>query len=109
MQTLCRRLGPRAVVITLGKRGCFVSLPEGGAALPAHSVKVVDTTGAGDAFVGGFAAGFVTHEGDILAAARLGQAVAALSVTKSGTAPSMPTAKELAAFLKRTRAASARE
>ncbi len=108
LQTLCRRLGPRAVVITLGKRGCFVSLPEGGAEIPAHTVKVVDTTGAGDAFVGGFAAGFVKHDGDILAAARQGQAVAALSVTKPGTAPSMPTAKELAAFLKRTRSASAR-
>lgn len=101
LQALCRRLGPAVVIITLGKRGCFVSQASGGALVPAHVVKAVDTTGAGDAFVGGFASGFVKHGGDILAAARQGQAVAALSVTRPGTAPAMPTAKELAAFLKR--------
>lgn len=101
LQALCRRLGPPVVIVTLGRRGCFVSQASGGVHLPAHVVKAVDTTGAGDAFVGGFAAGLVRHDGDILAAARLGQAVAALSVTKPGTAPSMPTAREIAAFLKR--------
>ena len=39
-------------------------------------------------------------DGDLIAAARHGTAVAALSVTKFGTAPSMPTAKEIARFLK---------
>ncbi|MBC8009403.1 MAG: ribokinase, partial [Burkholderiales bacterium] len=104
LQTLCRRLGPAVVIVTLGKRGCFVSQASGGTHIPAHVVKAVDTTGAGDAFVGGFASGFVKHDGDLLAAARQGQAVAALSVTKPGTAPSMPTARELAAFLKKTAA-----
>ncbi|MCU0792083.1 MAG: ribokinase [Opitutaceae bacterium] len=104
LHALCRRLGPPTVIVTLGKRGCFVSPAEGECALiPAHVVKAVDTTGAGDAFVGGFAAGYVRHDGDVFAAARHGQAVAALSVTKPGTAPSMPTARELAAFLKRVR------
>lgn len=103
LQALCRRLGPPVVIVTLGKRGCFVSQASGGVHIPAHAVKVVDTTGAGDAFVGGFAAGYVRHAGDLLAAARQGQAVAALSVTKPGTAPSMPTAREVAAFLKRLR------
>lgn len=101
LHALCRRLGPPVVIITLGKRGCFVSQPESHAHLPAHVVKAIDTTGAGDAFVGGFAAGYVKHNGDLLAAARQGQAVAALSVTKPGTAPSMPTARELTAFLKK--------
>lgn len=101
LHALCRRLGPPVVIVTLGKRGCFVSSPEGGELIPAHAVKVVDTTGAGDAFVGGFAAGWVKHGGDVLAAARQGQAVAALSVTKPGTAPSMPIARELAAFLRK--------
>lgn len=100
LHALCRRLGPSTVIVTLGKRGCFVSLADRHEFIPAHVVKAVDTTGAGDAFVGGFASGFVRHKGDILAAARQGQAVAALSVTKVGTAPSMPTAKELEAFLK---------
>lgn len=101
LQALCRQLGPPVVILTLGKRGCFVSQPGTFATLPAHVVKVVDTTGAGDAFVGGFAAGYVAHAGDLLAAARQGQAVAALSVTKAGTAPAMPTARELVAFLKK--------
>ncbi len=101
LQALCRRLGPPVVIVTLGKRGCFVSQASGGVAIPAHVVKAVDTTGAGDAFVGGFASGYVRHEGDILAAARQGQAVAALSVTKFGTAPAMPTAAELARFLRK--------
>lgn len=103
LQALCRRLGPPVVIVTLGRRGCFVSQASGGAQIPAHVVKAVDTTGAGDAFVGGFASGYVRHDGDILAAARQGQAVAALSVTKPGTAPAMPTAAELARFLKKAR------
>ncbi len=50
--------------------------------------------------MGGFSAGFVEFKSDIVAAARFGVAVAALSVTKQGTAPAMPTRRELAKFLK---------
>jgi len=98
---LCRGLGVETVIVTLGRRGCLVSRPSGCTAIPAFSVKAVDTTGAGDAFVGGFAAGWVRLGGDIEAAARFGNAVAALSVTRLGTAPSMPRAREIAAFLKK--------
>lgn len=103
LHRLCRPLGVPTVIITLGQRGCFVSLADGSFVLiPGHSgVEVVDTTGAGDAFVGGFAAGFVLHRKDIVAAARHGNAVAALSVTKFGTAPSMPKAGETKRFLRR--------
>jgi ribokinase len=101
LHELCRVFKVPTVIVTLGKRGCFVSQPKGGTFLPAHTgIKVVDTTGAGDAFVGGFAAGLVQFDGDILAAARHGNAVGALSVTKFGTAPAMPTQKEIAQFLK---------
>jgi ribokinase len=89
------------VLITLGAKGVFVSRPDGPTLIPSHRVNVMDTTGAGDAFCGGFAAGLVKFNGDLLAAARFGNAVAALSVTKFGTAPSMPTEKEIARFLKR--------
>ena len=65
---------------------------------PAHTVRAVDTTGAGDAFVGGLAAGLARHPADLDAAVELAQIVAALSVTKRGTAPAMPTEKEIAAF-----------
>jgi ribokinase len=95
-----RELGVPTVIVTLGKRGCLLSQPNGYSFIPAHRVKAVDTTGAGDAFVGGFAAGLVEHGGDIAAAARLGQAVAALSVTKPGTAPSMPWRREVLKFIK---------
>ena len=102
LHVLCRTLGVPTVIVTLGKRGCFISTSDGHDAIAAHAnIKVVDTTGAGDAFVGGFAAGFVKFGGDLLAAARHGNAVAALSVTKSGTAPAMPTEREIARFLRR--------
>ncbi len=97
---VCRRLGVPTVIVTLGARGCFVSQRDGFTALGAHRVKVVDTTGAGDAFAGGFSAGLVKFAGDHLAAARFANAVAALSATKFGTAPSMPTARAIAKFLR---------
>ncbi len=99
---LCRALKVPIVIVTLGAKGVFVSQATGAELIPPHRVKVVDTTGAGDAFCGGFAAGLVKFDGDLLAAARFGNAVAALSVTKFGTAPSMPTALEIARFLKKT-------
>lgn len=100
LHELCRKLGVPTVIITLGRRGCLVSQADGFTGIPAHiGIKVVDTTGAGDAFVGGFAAGLVRLKGDIVAAARFGNAVAALSVTRPGTAPAMPRAREIARFL----------
>ncbi len=107
LHALCRTLGVPTVIVTLGARGCLVSQRERHTFIAAHpGLKVVDTTGAGDAFVGGFAAGLVKFSGDQLAAAHFASAVAALSVTKFGTAPSMPTASALAKFRKRPRAAS---
>lgn len=103
LQQLCRTLGVPTVIVTMGARGCFVSTESAGAIIPAHRVKAVDTTGAGDAFVGGFAAGLVRYAGDILQAAHYGNAVAALAVTKPGTAASMPTKGDLQRFLRRNR------
>lgn len=101
LHRLIRRLEVDTVIVTLGSKGCFVSQAKGYHYLPAYSgIEVVDTTGAGDAFVGGFAAGLVQFSGEIKAAARLGNAVAALSVTKFGTAPSMPRASEITRFLR---------
>jgi len=101
LQVLSRALKVPTVIVTLGSKGAFVSQADGGILIPSHKVNVVDTTGAGDAFCGGFAAGLVKFAGDILAAAHFGNAVAALSVTKFGTAPSMPLAREIARFLRR--------
>jgi ribokinase len=101
LHQLCGTFGVPVVIVTLGQRGCFVSRADGYLEVPAFKVETVDTTGAGDAFVGGFAAGLLENEGDLGAAARHGCAVAALSVTKPGTAPSMPTATAVKRFLKK--------
>jgi ribokinase len=90
-----RRLGVATVIVTLAKKGCLVSTASGWTAIPGHRVRAVDTTGAGDAFVGGFAAGLVHFHGDLVKAARYGNATAALSVTRAGTAPSMPQRGEI--------------
>ncbi|MCF3648663.1 ribokinase [Synoicihabitans lomoniglobus] len=103
LHALCGTIGVPVVIVTLGMRGCFISRADGYVEVPAFQVKAVDTTGAGDAFVGGFAAGLLEHDGDLAAAARHGCAVAALSVTKPGTAPSMPTRAAVQRFLRRQR------
>ncbi len=106
LQALCRKFNVPTVIITLGSRGCFISGPDRHQFIPAHrGIRVVDTTGAGDAFCGGFAAGLVRYAGGIIEAAQLGTAVAALSITKPGAAFAMPTQAELRRFLQKTKAA----
>jgi ribokinase len=100
LQKLCRTFAVPVVIVTMGKHGCFISLTDRGEHLPGHAVEVVDSTGAGDAFVGGFAAGFVRYNGNPLLAAHFANAVAALSVTKPGTSPSMPKQNEIERFLR---------
>lgn len=102
LQELCRSFAIPVVIVTLGQRGCFISLTDRGEHLPAHSVEVVDSTGAGDAFVGGFAAGWVKFEGDAIRAARFANAAAALSVTRPGASRSMPKRAEIERFLRQT-------
>lgn len=98
---LCRSLGVPIVIVTLGDRGCFVSQPDVYTHIHAHDVDAVDTTGAGDAFVGGFAAGMVRFNRNVLEAAHFANAMAALAVTLPGTAAAMPTAREISRFLKK--------
>ena len=101
LHELCRAVGVPTVIVTLGSRGCFVSEASSYLFIPAHTgIRVVDTTGAGDAFCGGFAAGLVRFSGGVPAAAHFGNAVAALSITKRGAADSMPTRREVERFLK---------
>ncbi|MEM7616320.1 MAG: PfkB family carbohydrate kinase, partial [Pseudomonadota bacterium] len=67
--------------------------------VPAMSVgPVVETTGAGDAFNGGLCAGLAAGMAP-LEAVRMGCAVAGISVTRAGTAPSMPSRAEVDAVL----------
>ena len=101
LHRLCRCLQVPVVIVTLGARGCFVSQPDVYVRINAHDVEVIDTTGAGDAFVGGFAAGLVKFKHNIFEAAHYANAVAALSVMQPGTAPAMPLAREITRFLKK--------
>lgn len=101
LHTLCRSFGVPILIVTLGSKGCFVSQPDVYARIQAHVVDAVDTTGAGDAFVGGLAAGLVKFKKNVFEAAHFANAVAALAVTQHGTADSMPTAREITRFLRR--------
>jgi len=92
--------GAGGVVMTLGPRGALLhgrGRSEVVPAIPAE--RVVETTGAGDAFNGGFAAGLARGL-DPAEAVRLGCAVAGLSVTRAGAAASMPSAAEVEALLR---------
>lgn len=77
-------LGPRTVVIKRGASGCHVYAGGGHLDVPAAAADVVDTTGAGDAFCGAFAAAHAIG-GDALAAARTAVRVAAVAVSGLGT------------------------
>jgi sugar/nucleoside kinase (ribokinase family) len=78
-----RDLGAREVVVKLGAKGCFASTVEGDFHSPARSVKVVDTTGAGDCFVGGYLAGRYQGKSHC-EAARLANHMGSLSVGRLG-------------------------
>lgn len=94
-------MGVGAVVITLGGNGAFYLGPDGSAHVPAfHAGAVVETTGAGDAFNGGFAVA-LSEGASAIDAVRFGCATAAISVTRPGTAPSMPSRAEIDALLAR--------
>lgn len=91
--------GVGAVVITLGGQGALYHDGKTTIHTPIVSAgKVVDTTGAGDAFNGGFAVALAEGMG-IEAALRFASATAGISVTRPGTAGSMPTRAEIEALL----------
>ena len=92
--------GVRNAVITLGAQGVLVKNASARQHIPAFFAgEVVETTGAGDAFNGGFAVALAEKK-DVAEAARFGCAVAAISVTRPGTAPSMPFRREIDDLLK---------
>ena len=90
--------GVQKVIITLGSRGVFVSSDGREEIVPAFKVDAVDTTGAGDAFNGGLLAA-LSEGKDIWEAVRFANGLAALSVQKMGTTPSMPKLEEIKKFL----------
>ena len=90
--------GVQNVLITLGSRGVYVATKERSEIIPCFKVNAVDTTGAGDAFNGGFLTALAEGT-ELREAARFAQALAALSVQRLGTTSAMPTREEIDTFL----------
>jgi ribokinase len=92
--------GARAVILTLGTRGSLAVAPDGSERILPVTVAAVDTTGAGDAYVGTLAVCLAAGL-SLVDAARRANLVAALSVTRPGTQTSFPNAAEAREFLAR--------
>lgn len=92
-------MGARAALITLGEKGALLHTGRASIIVPAfHAGPVVETAGAGDAFNGSFAVA-LSRGLDPAEATRFACAAAAISVTRPGTAPSMPSLKEVERLL----------
>jgi len=90
-------MGAGKVIVTLGAQGSLFANGQGFEHFPAPKVQAVDTTAAGDTFVGGFAAALASGQSEA-SAIRYGQIAAALSVTRAGAQPSIPTISDVKAF-----------
>ena len=91
--------GPKLVFITLGPKGCFFRCKAGTGRLPAYDTKVVDTTGSGDAFLGGVLTAILDRGIERLdsftleemnAVADYGSRAGSLAASQKGGIPSMP-------------------
>jgi len=89
--------GVRHVIITLGAQGALVAWAEQMLHVPGFSVEAKDCTAAGDAFNAGLAVA-IAQGRPLLDAVRYAHMVAALSVTRLGAQPSLPTASEVVQF-----------
>ncbi len=103
----CRRaakrflaMGVRHVIITLGVRGVYYFDGETELTVPALRVNAVNTTGAGDAFNGGFATALANGM-DVENALKFATCTSAISVTREGAASSMPQRQEILLWLER--------
>ncbi|MCX6028496.1 MAG: PfkB family carbohydrate kinase [Chloroflexi bacterium] len=104
-------LGPSLCVVTLGLAGSYFRIAAGGGHIPGFAVKTVDATGCGDAFIAGLLWQLAPNSGgkgdwrgrltleQLRPALRYANAVGALTATKQGVIPSLPTAAEVEAFL----------
>lgn len=90
--------GARQVILTLGERGSLLVTRTASEHVPAVPVKALDSTGAGDAFVGSLAF-FLAAGKPVTEAMRRANAIAAISVQSSGTQTSFPVAADLPAEL----------
>ena len=96
--------GVGAVLLTMGEQGVFIASPNTTKFIPGISVNVVDTTAAGDTFVGAFAVGIACGL-SFEAASIEAQYAAALTVTRLGAQTSIPYRAEVQAFMASRKAA----
>ncbi len=93
-----QRRGARTVMIKMGEQGCLIADASSAMIAAGFRVEVVDTTAAGDTFNGALATA-LTEGASLSEAARFANAAAALSVTKPGAIPSLPTRAQVEQFL----------
>ena len=86
--------GTKSIVITMGSQGVFATTGEEERFIPSVEVEAIDATGAGDAFSGALATAIAEGKG-FFEAVEFANTAAALSVTKIGTAPAMPSRDEI--------------
>jgi fructokinase len=93
----------RIIVVTHGAGGATIYTPRERFLSPGFSVQAVDTTGAGDGFVAGLMHGILSYGDDfdhhLDEIARFANAVGAITTTKRGAIPALPTRAEVEAFL----------
>jgi ribokinase len=95
---ILRARGVQTVILTLGARGAFVADGKMAQRVPGFKMKALDATAAGDVFNGALAVA-LAEEQPLTRAVRFANAAAALSVTRLGAQPSVPTRREIESFL----------
>jgi ribokinase len=90
--------GAKCVIVTLGANGALIAGPGAAKHIPPFEVQAVDTTAAGDAFIGGFACTLLRGM-DLEGSVRYANACGALAAARFGAQPSLPTKAEVQAFL----------
>jgi sugar/nucleoside kinase (ribokinase family) len=93
--------GPQVIVLKRGPEGCCICTDSGFIEVLGHSVRAVDTTGAGDAFNASFVYGYL-RGWSLRKSAVLANAVGAVKVTKMGAGVKVPTADEIRQFLSKS-------
>lgn len=90
--------GIKKIIVTLGSKGVLYMDNNKSKLFNAFNVKVVDTTAAGDGFIGGFISGYLENPYNIESAIEMGQKTAALTIQKVGASSSLPTLEEVKNF-----------
>lgn len=95
-----RERGVKHLLITLGDRGVFYATPDDHGLVPAFKVKAVDTTAAGDTFIGALCSQLEKDLANVEDSLRYAQRASSLTVQRMGAMPSIPTGEDVKAALK---------